>query len=888
MRKTTAASLTRRRRSPLSSGNCKVPTLVGANKRDALLKMEPMTPAAIAVVAQAMKNPDDTVRQYVVQVLAQAGPDAIPALALAIDDQNQQVRVLALDALGQMARPRQPAATTGLGPEIWPILIRAFKDEHEDVRRQAASGFYRDETAAVPLLRSALKDSDPKVRLGAAKALREMGPDAKDASGDLVLALKDPDSDVRDQAITALIDVDPTCKEVLAILIHRLEDPNREVRDKAIEQLQRMKGNAEAAVPALAHLLASQTAPNMYPHLAIIYALENIGTANAAPVLAQVLSGELVPAIRAQVRPGAVIPLGSIGVAGGRLTVVPAIPVSPNAGMQIGVVGGRLRVEEDPQADLRRNAASAIGRLGANGVSALPALERALTGDKDPKVRLEAGRAIGRLGAGGAPAVPALTQALSDDSDTDVRTAAACSIGGLGPAGAPGLPTLLRALRDDKEADVRIRAANAIGDLGSGGAPAIPALVAALATTVDENNAVVASRFYPCVFRPLGDTASGALAKLGKPAIPALTEALKNPNEKIRGGAARTLGSMEALPSGAIAALTVAMKDKDSNVRHDAALALYSQGGSEKGAADAELDREETAKAAETVKADARRYSKEEIEAPVEADIDGQKYQLQLDVSVPVSRSLNPASEAEFLVTIHRGTDDVPRFYSAPERIAIWKRTGDNRYQQLYVEAPENLTDTQHEGPTTFKAKVFVTGHGRDHYETGLFVDIPSHGNTWAKGDEVFALDPDYFGEVKIQAADDWYAPKLRQYEFAPNGVQNDFSDAGLNFKFGIHGYGDMGWHDASAGEVTGTYKIVKEMHYDQHNKNWTAAWKMVVNTAKREPFQETKHRAPAYGMVPRQSYGGQLNGRQSREWSAILPLTPAAPAPAGLTPAPQ
>ena len=73
---------------------------------DALLKKEPMTPAAIAVVAQAMKNPDDTVRQYVVQVLAQAGPDAIRALALAIDDQNQQVRVLALDALGQMARPR--------------------------------------------------------------------------------------------------------------------------------------------------------------------------------------------------------------------------------------------------------------------------------------------------------------------------------------------------------------------------------------------------------------------------------------------------------------------------------------------------------------------------------------------------------------------------------------------------------------------------------------------------------------------------------------------------------------------------------------------------------------------------------------------------------------
>jgi HEAT repeat protein len=818
---------------------------------DALLKMEPMTPAAIAVVAQAMKNPDDTVRQYAVQVLEDAGPDAIPALTLAIDDQNQQVRVHALDALGEMARPRQPAATTGLGPEIWPILIRAFKDEHEDVRRQAASGFYRDETAAVPLLRHALNDSDPKVRLGAAKALRQIGPDAKDASGDLVLALKDPDKDVRDQAITTLIDVDPTRKEVLPILIQRLEDPDPKVRGKAVEHLERMKSNAEAAVPALAHLLATQTAPNMYPHLAIIYALENIGTANAAPVLAQVLSGELVPAI--QVRTNAVIggitmvpaiplPQNAVNPHGivGRGPIVPPIRVPRNAGMQIGVVGRSPRVEEDPQAQLRRSAASAIGRLGANGVSALPALERALNSDKDPKVRLAAGRAIGELGAGGASAVPTLTQALTDDKETEVRIAAARSIGKLGPAGAQGLPALLRALSNDKDPDVRIAAVKAMEELGPSAAPAIPALVNALGASGNENNSSMEPLFAPCLTGSVREVACATLAELGKPAIPALSAALQSPDAIVRYGAAEALArdSVSPLPSEVVNELTVAMKDKDSKVRHDAAMALDVAGGREERAADAELDRDQKA---DTAKERAQRYNKEEILGPAEVVINDQKYAMQLDDSLPVSLAHDRVREAKFLVTIHRGTTE-DKFHFAPQRLAIWKTTGDNKFQLVYAikaNLPDldSWMDAQFDEPTAFKSEVLVTGEGKDHYETGLFVNVPweSHGG---RSNQVFALDPATFGEVKIEAADEWYAHKLRPEEFTPNYVQNDFSDAGLNFKFGIHGYGDMGWHDASAGEVSGTYKIVKEMRYDKHNKNWTAAWKMVVNTAKREPFQ--------------------------------------------------
>src|ERR1700719_489911 len=80
---------------------------------DALLKMEPMTPAELEALAPAMKNPDDAVRQYAVQVLACSGPDAIPALALAIDDNDKHVRMRAVQGLGDMAGLRECYQTRG-------------------------------------------------------------------------------------------------------------------------------------------------------------------------------------------------------------------------------------------------------------------------------------------------------------------------------------------------------------------------------------------------------------------------------------------------------------------------------------------------------------------------------------------------------------------------------------------------------------------------------------------------------------------------------------------------------------------------------------------------------------------------------------------------------
>ena len=770
------------------------------NALDALLQMEPMRPLELDALAQAMKNPEEAVRRLAVQAIASSGPDAIPALARAIDDSDDEVRGRALDGLGEMAGGRGvyyssensgkqaelTKAAIAAAPNIWPILIRAFSDEHEDVRTRAPFNFFKDETAAVPMLRQALKSEDPKTRLGAADALRQVGPAAKDAAGDLALALKDPDRDVRVRALSALIEVDPTRKEILPIEIQRLADPK--IRGGVVEQIGRMKGSAEGAVPALAHLLATQTAPD-YAQDGIMFALENIGTANAALVLAQVVSGELVPTVQ---------------------------PVH------------NARPAEYYRAQFRRVAAQGIGRLGANGAAALPALEHALANDKDPNVRQSSASSIGQLGVAGAAALPVVTKALSDDDAPVVRARAAYVIVELGNANATELPALELALKDDDE-EVRSAAATAIGKFGPGAADAIHPLIEAMSDSKNDKPSAAGES--------VADIASHSLASIGPPAVPALTAALQSSDVVVRRGAVRALERIRQLPNETIAALTRALQDKDDEVSVHAADALILVGGSAQQVGEAALDRWNKASAAEEAAEDARRYTEKEIEAPVETEIDGEKYKMEFAESWPVKSMHDTNGPATFLVTLHRGKTG-----PAPEQMAIWKRTGDDKFQQLYSDDPAVMVEgIRYEKPSRFTAKVLVTGQGKDRYETGLFVDVPWHGSDRNQGDEVFALEPGPLAEVEIQAADEWYAPKLRDGEYTPNGVINSLGEDGLTFEFDIGGYGAQGYHFATAGSVTGTYKIVKEMKYDAQKKDWNATWKMVPVSARREAYQESK-----------------------------------------------
>ena len=149
--------------------------------------------------------------------------------------------------------------------------------------------------------------------------------------------------------------------------------------------------------------------------------------------------------------------------------------------------------------------AAAITGLGKSGNSAfVPAIARALSGDKSVLVRKSAAYALGRLS--GHESTSALSGALRDkdkevraaaiialaehrdpssigalitklsDSDPFVREQAARALGRYGAASKAATPTLIEILMHDREGDVRVEAAKSLGEIADPDPAAVIAL----------------------------------------------------------------------------------------------------------------------------------------------------------------------------------------------------------------------------------------------------------------------------------------------------------------------------------------------------------------------------------------------------------------------------
>jgi HEAT repeat protein len=469
--------------------------------------------------------------------------------------------------------------------------------------------------------------------------------------------------------------------------------------------------------------------------------------------------------------------------------------------------------------DKSERAALALASIYPGDKAILPIVMRTLNerGKTD-----DAGEALGKMGSYARPAVPAIEHLLTTDEVYD-RQAAVTALARI--EGGNAIPTLVRTISGDKDDSVRLDAVIALGGLGSTDSDAISALVAAFSNDSDN----------------VKKAASNQLGKLGAAAVPALIVALKNGDLYQRAWSVQTLSRIKPLPDDAVHALTLALSNKSEIVRTEAADALK---GNEVSAGEAigqqhmdedihrdndtVQDQDLDSLVAGNAVTDSRTYSKAEILASIPPD-ENHEYPSELKFSVPIVPPGGSAEEAEFLVTVHSAKD-------GDDQLAVWKRTGENKYQRLAVQQSE--LDSHFEEPEVFSSKVLVRGRGREHYESSLFVNLPLHRYSadWdGIDDNVFAVDHDQLRPVEIQDAVE-YSKKLRHGESTWNSLGNKFSDNALEFGFVI-------WeaHDchacASGGEVDGTYKVVKEMSYDAQKKDWVAGWKMVVDTAKRVPI---------------------------------------------------
>jgi len=134
-------------------------------------------------------------------------------------------------------------------------LARGLNDDDVQLRKNVALAFdvlagtwfdpswsKTDVKPALPVLATALRDGEPKVRWWAAQALGEMGPDAKSAVPELITLLSNPDEGSRNSACIALRSIGPAAQMALPALRNSLSDPSKDVRrfaELAIKSIQR-------------------------------------------------------------------------------------------------------------------------------------------------------------------------------------------------------------------------------------------------------------------------------------------------------------------------------------------------------------------------------------------------------------------------------------------------------------------------------------------------------------------------------------------------------------------------------------------------------------------------------------------------------------------------
>jgi HEAT repeat protein len=225
-----------------------------------------------------------------------------------------------------------------------------------------------------------------------------------------------------------------------------------------------------------------------------------------------------------------------------------------------------LAALRDEDRYVRRDAAEALGKLGAATLDVVNGLLAALCDDQDEDVRRYAAEALGKLGAASPDVTAGFLTALLHDDVWYVRRDAAAALGQLGAATPDVVSGLLAALRDDKNASVRRDAAAALGQLGAATPDVVSGLLAALR---DDKNASV---------RRDAAEALGQLGAATPDVVSGLLAALRDDDQDVRRYAVAALGKLGAATPDVVSELLAALRDDDQFVRRDAAQALVQLG----------------------------------------------------------------------------------------------------------------------------------------------------------------------------------------------------------------------------------------------------------------------------------------------------------------------
>jgi HEAT repeat protein len=535
-------------------------------------------PETIALLQKALSDPSEDVRRRAVTAAAalerrQSGTGA-PLLSAALKDSSASVRALALDAIEKL--PDEQSA---------PLLAAALSQSGDPVVRRSALEAIGAQTARTP---------------GAATALGRamLGPARAEATQILSRLLDGtgPSADAAESAVTQVA-LDPkapdeTRLEALRLLRKRPKTPDalegiqgsNRVMAMAMPLLARSKPDeaqakvAEAMKGPTAMRAAAAATIGLLPKTADTpKQLKALAYDSASEVHAEavrslpVLGREALPMLVKEAKGGGAdverAAVETLGAQAGKLGVSQAAsalesivkgarPSTRKAAIDAlgrlaeakpALAAGALgRLVHDKVADVRADAAGALGDVLAHGGKEAIAALKAAGRDPDAATRRRAAGALGRAGKGplGAQAARALAS-FAGDVDPGVRAEAATAMGALGPAGKEAGGALAQ-LVGDKDPTVRAAARRAAREIGPGAVDLDKVLLTSFAGGSPADKIEIA-------------TTAGAVGAAG-----AVRAALADPDPGVRRAAAQYAGG---LGPANVASLVGALGDRDAAVR---------------------------------------------------------------------------------------------------------------------------------------------------------------------------------------------------------------------------------------------------------------------------------------------------------------------------------
>lgn len=449
----------------------------------------------VPLLLEQLRTSPGVVPNQPIQAIVQLGPAAaelIPELVERLRTGDAGTRSQAATALGSLG----PTATKAAEP----VLIELIRNDKNLTRNQAV-GLIRalpnaDIGPAIPDLMKGFNELDRNAQLPVILLLGKLGPPARAAVPALRTALKNQRSSSRLEIARSLWQITGDERPLLLVLEEELRSPQTPTKLQAARFLAEKGSHGRTlALPTLLDW-SNSTDPSWrshailgfahWPGLEITQALPGLiaGVNHPDPA-----SHNLALAVLTRLGPAA---RGAVPALAARLTWPANPPASPALVQALGALGpdavpALTTALKTAAPDLRGDMIEALGRLGPAASSAVPALIEVLrSGEANGNIPLRP-KILAALFSVGLPAVPHLVECLDAD-DLALRQDVAQLLGRFEAGAKEAIPSLRRALNDHDIA-WRVIAAGALRRIG--GEPESTAVLPVLAAGLKHDDHAV-------------------------------------------------------------------------------------------------------------------------------------------------------------------------------------------------------------------------------------------------------------------------------------------------------------------------------------------------------------------------------------------------------------